>query len=161
MIDRLEALASSGRKVPVARRSLIDADQLLQLVDQLRLAVPKDLQEAREMLQKREQIINQALAEAKRIKATAGSESRAMLEQHELINVAKSRAEQIVEESQSRVQRVLDQANAEAKSCRAGADGYAQEVLYKLEQEVSNVLTTVRRGIEVLDIERATPVAEH
>ena len=46
------------------------------------------------------------------------------------------------------------QADIESKNSRQGADAYAQEVLYKLEQEVSDVLSTVRRGIEVLDLEQ-------
>ena len=106
------------------------------------------------MLEKREQILNQSLAEAKRVKASAISESKTLLDQNELVKEAQKKAEELLEDSQRRAQRLIEQADIESKNSRQGADAYAQEVLYKLEQEVSDVLSTVRRGIEVLDLEQ-------
>ena len=153
IINQLESLIESGRKVPVANKTLVDTEQVLSMIDQLRAALPKDIQEAKEMLEKREQILNQSLAEAKRVKATAISESKALLDQNELVKEAQKKAEELLDDSQRRAQRLIEQAEIESKNSRQGADAYAQEVLYKLEQEVSDVLSTVRRGIEVLDLE--------
>ena len=153
IINQLESLIESGRKVPVANKTLVDTEQVLSMIDQLRAALPKDIQEAKEMLEKREQILNQSLAEAKRVKATAISESKALLDQNELVKEAQKKAEELLDDSQRRAQRLIEQAEIESKNSRQGADVYAQEVLYKLEQEVSDVLSTVRGGIEVLDLE--------
>jgi len=160
LIDALEELASSSRKLPVAHRSLVDPAKLLELVDQLRIAVPKDVQEAQEILGKREQIINASLLEAKRIKNAAENESRARLDENELVKKAQKRAEEITEEAQRRAQRMLDQSEAEVRRRRADADQYAQGVLYKLEQQVSDILGTVRKGIELLETDREASLAE-
>jgi len=160
LINQLESIIESGRKVPVANKTLVDTEQILSVIDQLRASVPKDIQEAKEMLEKREQILNQSLAEAKRVKASAITESKVLLDQNELVKEAQKKAEELLEDSQRRAQRLLEQAEIESKNSRQGADAYAQEVLYKLEQEVSDVLSTVRKGIEVLDLEQQPTSSE-
>ena len=129
----------------------VDAEKLLELVDQLRVAVPQDVSEAEEVLRKREELLNQSLGEARRIRASAEDEFRSRIDDNELIQEAKKQSEKLVEEAQGKVQRILDTADSDANTRRSSADQYSQEVLYKLEQEVAGLLGTVRNGIEVLE----------
>ncbi|MEK7777083.1 MAG: hypothetical protein AAB303_00465 [Chloroflexota bacterium] len=151
IIDKLETLASEGKKLPIGRRALIDPDKLLELVDQLRVAVPQDIVESQGILKKREELLNQSLGEARRIRSSAETEFRSRLDDHEMLKEAKKRADQIVEEAQQKAQRILDMVDTDASNRRAEADRYAQETLYKLEQQVANTLSTVRNGIEVIE----------
>ena len=151
IIDRLEALASGGQKLPIGKRALIDPDKLLELVDQLRVAVPRDTVEAQGILKKREELLNQSLGEARRIRSSAETEFRSRLDDHEMLKEAKKRGDQIVEEAQQKAQRILDMVDTDSTNRRAEADRYAQETLYKLEQQVANTLSTVRNGIEVIE----------
>ncbi len=129
----------------------VDAEKLVELVDQLRVAVPQDVSEAEEVLRKREELLNQSLGEARRIRASAESEFRSRVDENELIQEAKKQSEKLVEEAQEKAQRILDTADSDANTRRTSADQYSQEVLYKLEQEVAGLLGTVRNGIEVLE----------
>ena len=129
----------------------VDAEKLLELVDQLRVAVPQDVSEAEEVLRKREELLNQSLGEARRIRASAEDEFRSRIDDNELIQEAKKQSEKLVEEAQGKAQRILDTADSDANTRRSSADQYSQEVLYKLEQEVAGLLGTVRNGIEVLE----------
>lgn len=147
----------SGRKLPVGRRALIDPDAILELVDQLRVAVPKDIVEAEEVLGKREELLNRSLQEARRIRASAETEYRSRVDESELVKEAKKQAAQVIEEAQQRVQRILDAADEDAASRRASADQYSQDVLYHLEQQVTDLLATLRRGIEVLETRQSAP----
>lgn len=151
IIDKLETLASEGKKLPIGRKALIDPDKLLELVDQLRVAVPQDVVESQGILKKREELLNQSLGEARRIRSSAETEFRSRLDDHEMLKEAKKRADQIVEEAQQKAQRILDMVDTDATNRRAEADRYAQETLYKLEQQVANTLSTVRNGIEVIE----------
>ena len=151
IIDKLETLASEGKKLPIGRRALIDPDKLLELVDQLRVAVPQDIVESQGILKKREELLNQSLGEARRIRSSAETEFRSRLDDHEMLKEAKKRADQIVEEAQQKAQRILDMVDTDSSNRRAEADRYAQETLYKLEQQVANTLSTVRNGIEVIE----------
>jgi len=129
----------------------VDAEKLLELVDQLRVAVPQDVSEAEEVLRKRKELLNQSVGEARRIRASAEDEFRSRIDDNELIQEAKKQSEKLVEEAQRKAQRILDTADSDADTRRTSADQYSQEVLYKLEQEVAELLGTVRNGIEVLE----------
>ncbi len=151
IIDKLESLATAGKKLPLGKKALIDPDKLLELVDQLRVAVPQDMAQAQEILKKRDDLLNQTLGEARRIRSSAETEFRSRLDSNEVQKEAQKQAERIVTEAQQKAQRILDMADTDSSSRRAESDRYAQEVLYKLEQEVANSLSTVRNGIEVLE----------
>ena len=129
----------------------VDAEKLLELVDQLRVAVPQDVSEAEEVLRKRKELLNQSVGEARRIRASAEDEFRSRIDDNELIQEAKKQSEKLMEEAQGKAQRILDTADSDADTRRTSADQYSQEVLYKLEQEVAELLGTVRNGIEVLE----------
>lgn len=160
IIDRLESLATTGKRIPLGKKALIDPDSLLELVDQLRVAVPQDVAEAKEVLRKREELLNQSLGEARRLRASAETEYRSRVDDHELVNEAKKHADRVVQEAQQKAQRILDMADADASNRRTESSRYAQESLYKLEQEVANMLTTIRNGIDVLESRIGASVGE-
>lgn len=154
LIEKLEELISSGTGVPATGRVLIDRDKLTELVNQIRSAVPEDIQEAQDLLQMREKLINQALLEARHIRSTSEDEARSRVTESEITKEAKKRSEEIIEEAQHRAQRVLDETDTQVTTRRAGADKYTQETLLKLEEDLSQILTTIRHGIEVTETEK-------
>ena len=64
--------------------------------------------------------------------------------------------EKLVRMSQQRAGEILDTANQEAAEVRRGADEYAAGVLIRLEGECIKALTSIKRGIDMLD-ERYRP----
>jgi hypothetical protein len=134
------------------------------MVDQLRLAVPKDVQEAQEILTKKEGVLNQALLEARRIKSSAEEESRSRVDQTEVMRAANDKAEEIlsdnkkradamVQDSQRKAHAIMKEAQSFYDTRRQEANHYTQETLYKLEQELSTLLNSVRRGLDLLGVE--------
>ena len=135
----------------MSKKALVDSDKILGLVDQLRVAVPQDIAEAEEVLRKREDLLNQSLGEARRIRASAETEYRGRLDENELIQEAKKQAAELIEEAEQKAQHILSLTDRDAEGRRVSADQYAQDVLYRLEQEVAGLLTTVRHGISSLE----------
>lgn len=157
LIDRLEEAINSGTGLP-AGRVLMEREKLTELLGQIRAALPTDIQEAQELLQMRENLINQAIMEARRIKNAAEEDARARVGESEITKEARKQSEEFVEEAQRKAQRILDETDAQANTRRASADQYAQAALQKLEEELSQVLDTVRHGIEILDAEKEPSV---
>jgi regulator of protease activity HflC (stomatin/prohibitin superfamily) len=155
----LEFIVTGAKRLPMSRKLLMDPDQLMELVDQLRVTVPKDVADADEVLRKRDELLNQSLGEARRIRASAETEFRDRIDENELVHGAEKQAEQLVQEAQQKAQHILDIADNDAASRRSSADEYAQEALYKLEQDVAGILSTVRNGIELLDSRQNTAAA--
>ena len=154
LIEKLEEVISSGTGVPATGRVLIEREKLTELVKQIRIAIPADIQEAHDLLQMRENVINQALLDAKRIRSTAEEEARARVAESEITKDARKQSEEIIEQAQRKAQRILDETDTQANARRAGASQYAQAPLQKLEQELAQVIDTIRNGIEVMDAEK-------
>jgi len=149
-INNLEDLVVHAKRVPVTGRAMIDADRLVELIDQMRLAVPRNVQEASEVLDRREQIISQTMLDARRVRASAESEARTLVDESELTRSAKKRSDEIVAEGEERAARLLEAAEVQARKKMAGVDQYAQESLAQLEEQLLNVLNSIHAGQRVL-----------
>jgi vacuolar-type H+-ATPase subunit H len=161
LMEQLEASITSGAKVPVTGKVLVDLDKTLEILRNVKSLLPKDVAEAEEILSQRESIINQAYMEAQRIKASADEEAKAKLDDNEVIREARVKAEEVLANTRRECEELVrgaeksgDKTKLEAEkfaeSRKAESDDYAQDVLYNLEQELSNTLATVRRGLDVL-----------
>ncbi len=150
LIDRLEAMAAQARKMPITGRPMVDAERVGEIVGQMRASVPRNLQSADEVLQRREAIVNQTMLDARRIRATAENDARLLVEGHGLVKAAQERSESLVEEATQKGQRIIALAEQEARRRREGADRYSQETLAKLEEQTLAALNTIRAGQRVL-----------
>ena len=150
IVDRLESLVDTSAKVHATKRSLVDSEKVQELVDQLRLAVPRDVKAAQEILERRDTIFGQVQIEARHIKTEAQEEFRSKVAESELVKAARRRADDLLTDAQRKAQRLLEQADTEAKTRRAEADAYAAEMLRNLDKQLTTLLSSVRRGLEVL-----------
>lgn len=140
LIDRLEQLVSSGTRLPLSSRTIIDEQEFLDIIDQLRVTVPEEIKQARRVSQERERVMLQAESEADKIINSAQEQAARMLQEDELVRRAQDEAE-----------RLISDAEREAADIRQGADDYAAEVLAGLEDELTRLLATTRKGRATLD----------
>ena len=150
VIDRLESLITTSKTVPVSGNIIIDKDRVMELVDQLRLSIPQEIRAAEDVLARKDQIVNQAMLDARRTKIQADDEVRERMDKNEMVAKAESRAEMTLREAEERSERLLKQAEAEARTRRSEADAYALRSLRSLEQEINNIAGSVRKGIDYL-----------
>jgi cell division septum initiation protein DivIVA len=143
LIDQLEQLVLRSRLLPFLRWVVVEERQLLDLIDQMRVAVPQELKQARRIAQERERIIAQAKEEAERIVILAQEQASELIAQHQVVQAAEQRAALIIERAQR-----------EAERLKADADDYALTRLLELEENLSHLLQVVRNGIEKLQNER-------
>jgi cell division septum initiation protein DivIVA len=150
LLDSLEQLITSSQRIPMTNRVLVSEQEMLQLVDQIRAAVPEEIKQAHRLRQERERLLAQAQAEANRIIAAAREEAERLINDEELLRVAAERASEIEAE-----------AEAQAGQLRDGADTYAVETLRSLEERLDGVqvllertLLSIHKGLETLN-ERA------
>jgi regulator of protease activity HflC (stomatin/prohibitin superfamily) len=132
--------------MPVTGSLLMDKKKILELVDQLRLQVPQEIKSAEEVLTQKDQIISQAMIEARRAKAKAEDEFKEKLGQSEL----RKRADDILREAELKAARIIQQAESESTTKRAEADAYALRALRAFERELNSLNGSVRKGIDML-----------
>ena len=126
---------------------VLDQATVLELVDQLRTAVPEEVRQARRITEEAGRITERAREEGDQVVARAQEQAAQMLEERELVRASQQRAAEIIEAAQ-----------AEAREVRRGADEYAAGVLIRLEGECIKALTSIKRGIDMLD-ERHRPAS--
>ena len=142
----METLVNTSKVMPVTGSLLMDKKKVLELVDQLRLQVPEEIRSAGEVLTQKDQIISQAMIEARRAKTKAEDEFKEKLGQNEL----RKRAEDMLLEAENRAARMIEQAEVECNTKRAEADAYALRALRAFERELNSLNGSVRKGIDML-----------
>jgi cell division septum initiation protein DivIVA len=128
----------------MTKQAIIDRDAALNLIDELRVAVPEEVRAAKRINQEGERIIEKAQEEAERIVARAQEQAAFLISERGLTEAA---------DDESR--RIVELAEDEAAEIRAGADSYAAGVLGGLEADVSRTLRSIERGIAMLEERRA------
>jgi len=139
LVDRLEELFNESRPIPLTNNVIVDEDRMLDIIDQMRVAIPEQVKLAEKLLAERDRTLAQAQEEAKRTVNLAREKSEGMLERDSIVEAAQTRADQI-----------LQQAQLDAEATRAEADEYVLDTLTNLEIEMERILNQVRNGIRAL-----------
>lgn len=139
LIDRLEELFNESRALPFTHNVVVDEDRMLDIIDQMRIAIPEEVKKAQQLLNQSERILAQA--EEKATRTTLLAEEKA----GELI--AK---DMVTQEATRRSEQILSQARADAEATRDDADVYVIETLSNVEDELSRLLNQVHNGIRAL-----------
>jgi hypothetical protein len=130
--------------VPATRKVLVDRDAILDLIDQLRVAIPEEVQAAKRINAEGERILETAHEEATRITSRAQEQAAYLISERGLAEGAEAEG-----------RRIIGEAEAAGRDVAEGADTYATQLLLALETEVVKALAGIRKGIEVLDDRRA------
>jgi hypothetical protein len=142
-VERLEGMLANGKKLPLTSSVVIDQAAALELIDELRHAIPEEVQSARRINAEGERFLERANQEAERIVARA-----------------REQASQLIDERPPRGRGPPPPPPAaDADDTRRGADDYAADVLLRLEGEVSRVLGQIERGIDALGVRDEAAVA--
>lgn len=139
LIDRLEELFNESRALPFTHNVVVDEDRMLDIIDQMRIAIPEEVKKAQQLLNQSERILAQA--EEKATRTTLLAEEKA----GEL-----TAKDMVTQEATRRSEQILSQARADAEATRDDADVYVIETLSNVEDELSRLLNQVHNGIRAL-----------
>ncbi len=116
LVDRFEELLNQSRPVWFTHNVVVDEDRMLDIIDQMRVAVPDEVKKAQQLLAQRDRLLAQAQEEANRTLAIAREKSDQLVERDAIVQAAQARGDQ-----------VLAQARLEADKTRQDADNYVVE----------------------------------
>ncbi len=121
-------------------RVIIDENEYLRLIDQMRISVPQEIKNARQVESEREARLAAAQEQAESIIAAGREQAESLTAEHVVLAQAQERADE-----------VLTQAYQEAAQIRSEADAYALEVLHRIGAQLEGFGQTVRNGIRLLE----------
>lgn len=137
LIDRLEDLIDEGRHMPFSKFTMIDEERALELIDQMRISIPEEIEKSSRILAQRDRILAQANEEAARIIQQGRDRSEQLIDREAMVQAAQSRAANVIE-----------QARQEAEGITTDADQYVLDNLTTLEDRLNKVLGEIRAGIQ-------------
>jgi hypothetical protein len=139
LIDRLEELLDRSTRIPATSRVIINEDEYLRLIDQMRISVPQEIKNARQVEVERDALLAQAQAQAEAMIAAAREKAAGLVADHAVLRQAQERAEE-----------ALKDAYDEAGSIRADADAYALDVLERISAQLAGFSRTIDNGMQLL-----------
>jgi vacuolar-type H+-ATPase subunit H len=136
LVDRLEDLIDEGRHMPFSKYTMIDEERALELIDQMRISIPEEIEKSARVIAQKDRILAQANEEAARILQMTRQKGQELLDQETSVQAARQRA-----------QAIIDQAKLDAARIASEADEYVVQVLRELEQRLQRNINEVRNGI--------------
>ena len=134
-IDELIEIVESARAMPMSASCVINRSQVLDLLDELRKAVPDEMDRAKRVLADRESVVAEGRREADRLLERTRSERESIIGNTDVSREARSAAE-----------RIMAEARREAEQIRTDADDYVDQKLANFEVVLTKTLQSVGRG---------------
>jgi RNA-splicing ligase RtcB len=139
VLDKLEAYVHEGTWLPAGYR-ILSEERLLELLEKIRASLPEEVGRAKVIAKDQERMMRVAQEKAQAIVEEAASKHEELVEDHEIVQRARTTADVVLREAQERADQVRD-----------GADRYARDVLAEMEARLGNALGAVRKGRETLE----------
>jgi cell division septum initiation protein DivIVA len=139
LIDRLEELFNAAKAVPFTHNVVVDEDRMLELIDQMRIAIPEEVKKAQQVMAQRDRVMAQAQEEANRTLQLSRDKSEQLVQK-----------DIIMQEAQRRADQILAQARSEAESTRVDADNYVVDTLMQLQDQIAKLSNQVANGIRMV-----------
>ena len=129
LVDRLENLVASSRRVPLVNQIIIKEADILSILDQMRTSIPDEIKQARRIIQDKERYLAQAQDDASKIIEHAQENAREAVTHENLLRLADEKAEKI----------------------KVEADAYVVETLQALRDHLTSIEMDIDRSILSID----------
>ena len=137
LLDQLEDMVGISKRVPFSHRVMVEEDDFVELVEQLRLAIPSEVRQAQRVVRDREKIIAEAQQEAAHIIESARSRAEYLVSNEGVFNEAKQRSEEILRLAEENRKRAMGE-----------IDVYAMEQFNLIEQALREGLDHVQDAVQ-------------
>lgn len=132
LYERIDEAKSPALK---PNMSMVDRDEMLDMLEELRSVLPVELKRAQELLAAREKFVDDAKREVDRMMRQAELDAKTKVSDSEVLYAAKEKARQIVAKAEERSRQLYQVANE-----------YAEDALARTEEAVQAALDEVRQS---------------
>ena len=133
LIEMLEDLLSEATRVPFGKKSMVDVDKMSEVITDMRMVLPMEIQQAQKVVLDKNNIIAEAKREAESIIRKAEQRRAELLDESDLVREARRRATEML--------------NAEQNHCtdlRTSTNEYVDKMLRRIEELLATDLGNLR-----------------
>ncbi|MBR5452042.1 MAG: ATPase [Clostridia bacterium] len=149
LLEQLDEALDAGVKLPGGRR-VVEIETLRNIVDDIRMAMPNEIKQAKGICADRADIISNAKKEADSIKRAAEERAAQLTSQEEIVKLAQAKASEIITNAQLK-----------SKEMRKAAQDFVDDIMRRADDGLTANLAEVRKTRAALRQQApATPVKE-
>ena len=136
MIEMIYSTVSEARRMPLAAdKVILERDTILGMLEELRDSLPAEIAEAKRLLGAKEEFIANAKREAEQIRKTAEDKARMLVEEEEIVKIAKLRSAEVTSNTEQK-----------CTELRKVANDYVDDTMRRTEEAIMAALEEVRRS---------------
>ena len=140
LLDTLEDLLEGSRSLPFSNKSLVEKEEMLDLIKEIRLKLPDELKQAKWVKEERQRILVEAQKEADGIIKEAENRIIAMIDEHEITRKAYDQKTEIIEAANEMSREISNGTKEYADSLLATTENVLKDTLDNLEKNMSEAL---------------------
>lgn len=139
LLERIEDIVEDASKLPLSNKIMIDKEEILEVINDIRLKLPDEINRASWVAKERQRILNEAQNEAEELMEKVKEQQRILIDENEITRHAKQSANQLLQE-----------AELKANAMKEGAYNYSDEILSKLQDKIRDINNIIEDNREVL-----------
>lgn len=140
LLDKLDDLVDKAWGLPLSGgRCVVDAEKVREIIDDLRLNIPKEIPQAKAIVADRMEIIKNAKAESDQIIKKAQDKATYLVAENE-----------ITKQAQERANAILEDASAKAKEMKKAAADFSDHLLLTSSESISQALIEIKQARQAL-----------
>ncbi len=131
----LEKLLIEARKLPLSEKVAVDKVEVIEIIKEIKVALPEELKQAKWISEERKKIIIKAHLEADEIL----KEAKEKVNKHEITLMAEEYSKKLINTAEN-----------ESKQIKAGSREYADKLLLEIQeklQDISEIINTSRKEL--------------
>lgn len=131
LLDELEDVIENSSGFPLTGKILVDGGELLEIIKEIRVELPDEIQQAQWIKEERQRILAEAQKESELMIREAKTNIESMIENDDLALKARTKAEEI-----------LNEAEKNANEMKKNALTYVDNILGDLQSKIEKLQTT-------------------
>ncbi len=135
LLETIEDMLENSKTLPFTSKAVLDKDELLDIIKEIRLKLPEELKQAKVIKEEHDRIIEKANEEAKEIVKEAENRIISMIDEHEITKKAYEQKNKIIEN-----------ANDMAREISNGTKAYADNILAGVQVTLEDALKVIQNN---------------
>lgn len=149
LLETLEDILEKSKTIPFSDKSLIEKDQFLDIIKEIRLRLPDELKQAKWIKEERERIISEAQKDAEDIVKEAENRIISMIDEHEITRKAYDKKTEIIADANEMYREITQGTNTYVDGILANIENNMIELgktLSGVEMSIQNALETIQNN---------------
>lgn len=134
MLDLIEDILEESKQAMFSARVMVDKDEIFEIIQDIRLRLPNEIQQSRWVVADRTKILDEAKTEAEEIIEEAHDTVDRMIREHEITRYAQEQADGMI-----------SAARYDAREMHLGAVEYADSVMKDVEAKLKATLDSIHK----------------